>query len=95
MIRHGDVQIIKVGGIPDGAKKLNRKELAYGKVTGHAHRIDVGEIFETKNGDLYLKVDQLTSVSHEEHKTVEVKKGFYRINIKRQYSPDGWEEVRD
>lgn len=93
--RHGDVQLIKVDNLPTEAKKLKRKELAFGEVTGHAHRIDVGEIFETKNGELYLKVDKLTKVSHEEHKTKVVDPGYYKINIKRQYTPEGWERVAD
>lgn len=96
MIRHGDVQLIKVGKLPDEVKKLNRKELAYGEVTGHAHRIDIGELFETKNGELYLRVNELSKVSHEEHKTAVVEPGIYRVNIKRQYNPDGgWEKVAD
>lgn len=95
MIRHGDVLIEKVTELPE-SKKLNRKWLFEGEVTGHAHRIDVGEIFETKNGELYLKVSKLAKVSHEEHKTVTLLKGIYRIRQKRQYTVDGgWEMVAD
>lgn len=94
--RHGDVQIIKVDSIPNDAKKLARKELAYGEVTGHAHRIDLGDIFETKDGKLFIKVEKLAKVSHEEHKTVTLDPGCYRIGIKRQYNPArGWENVKD
>ncbi len=94
--RHGDVQIIKIDSIPAVAKKLKRKELAYGEATGHAHRIDIGDIFETKDGQLFLKVEKLTKVSHEEHKTIALKPGCYRVGIKRQYNPtNGWENVKD
>lgn len=96
MFRHGDVIIEKVGVIPTDAKSLkDRKEIAYGEVTGHAHRIDVGELFETKDGDIYLKANKLTKLSHEEHKTITLEPGIYKAVIKRQYSPDGWERVRD
>ena len=97
MIRHGDVQIIKVKELPKETKRLDRKELAYGEVTGHAHRVKdlVGDLFETKNGELYLKVDKASHVSHEEHKTLTVEPGIYKINIKRQYTPEGWEKVVD
>lgn len=96
-MRHGDVQLVKVDSIPSEALSLgDRKELAYGEVTGHAHRIDIGELFQTKNGDLYLKVDKLAKLSHEEHTTQEIDPGCYRVGIKRQYSPDGgWSNVRD
>ena len=95
--RHGDVQLIKVERIPQNAVSLgDRKELAYGEVTGHAHRIDIGELFQTKNGELYLRVDKIGKLSHEEHKTQDIPAGTYRVGIKRQYSPDGgWSNVRD
>ena len=94
-IRHGDVVIEKVETMPDG-KKLDRNFLFEGEMTGHAHRIDVGELFETKDGELYLRVDELTHVTHEEHKTVTLPKGTYRVRQKRQYTPDGgWERVAD
>lgn len=97
MKRHGDVQIIAIDSIPKEVKKLDRTELAYGEVTGHAHRVKdlVGELFETKNGDLFLRVDKLSHLTHEEHKTIALKPGNYRIAIKRQYSPNGWENVHD
>lgn len=94
-VRHGDVLLELVEGMPEG-KKLDRKWLFEGEATGHAHRIDVGEIFETKDGELYLRVDKLTKVSHEEHKTVTLPKGIYRVRQKRQYRTDGgWEKVAD
>lgn len=94
-IRHGDVLIEKVEELPE-AVKLDRKFLFEGEVTGHAHRIDIGEIFETRNGELYLKVDELTKVTHEEHQTVTLPKGVYKVTQKRQYTPDGgWERVAD
>lgn len=95
LYRHGDVELIKVGEIPQDVKKLERKELACGELTGHAHRIDFGDLFETKDGSLYLKVKGETQVSHEEHKTKVVPPGIYRVNIKRQYLPTGWERVLD
>lgn len=96
MIRHGDVLIVPCNSIPSDAEPLKRKELAYGEVTGHAHRIDVGELFQTKDGKLFLKVKELTKVSHEEHKTVTLKAGNYFIGLARQYDEkEGWFTVRD
>lgn len=95
-LRHGDVQLIPVARLPEDVKKLDRKELAYGEKTGHAHRIDIGELFEAKDGKLYLKVDTLSRVSHEEHKTSAIPSGVYLVGIKRQYNPDGgWSKVID
>src|SRR3990167_5906793 len=96
MLRHGDVILSKIEAIPDDAVSLGkRKELAYGEVTGHAHRIDVGELFETRDGKLYLKVKEFGNLSHEEHATKTIDPGVYFVGIKRQYTPGGWESVRD
>lgn len=94
-IRHGDVVITKVDSIPADATATNRKVLAEGEATGHAHRIDVGELFETKDGGLYLKVSAMTKVSHEEHKTITLNPGVYHVTQKRAYTPEGWQTVRD
>lgn len=96
MIRHGDVILVKIISIPKGAVSLGkRKELAYGEATGHAHRLDIGELFETKDGKLYCKIGKQAKLSHEEHKTCLLDIGVYEVVIKRQYTPDGWETVRD
>ena len=95
MIRHGDVQITRIASIPKKVKKLDRKELAYGEATGHAHRTDLGELFETRDGELFLKVTKLSNVTHEEHKTIVLDPGCYRVSVKRQYTPTGWENVAD
>jgi len=96
-IRHGDVEIIEVKEIPKEAiLQEGRKTIAEGETTSHKHVIDIGDLFETKNGELYLDVKKLTEVSHEEHKTVAIPKGKYRVIIKRQYNAEnGWERVID
>lgn len=96
MIRHGDVILKLVSEIPNDAKSLGkRKELAYGEVTGHAHRLDIGKLFETKDGKLYCKINKTAKLSHEEHGTLTIPPANYEVVIKRQYTPNGWEKVVD
>ena len=95
MIRHGDVQLIRVAALPAEAKAVKGLVLAEGEATGHAHRVDLGDLFRTQDGKLYLRVEKLSKLSHEEHKTVALKPGIYHVVQKRQYNPDGWETVRD
>ena len=95
MYRHGDV-IIKIVKEIQG-KKLNHLRLAEGEVTGHCHKITAGEaeLYE-KDGVLYLRVKSAqASLTHEEHKTIEIPKGDYEITIQREYSPEGWRRVAD
>ena len=95
MFRHGDVLVMKVDEIPSEVKKLDHRVLAYGEVTGHAHRLDVGELFETRNGELYLKMKKAGKLSHEEHNTINIPKGNYRVVHQREYTPEAIRRVLD
>lgn len=97
--RQGDVFIEKVETIPGDVKpgKLDghRIVLAYGEVTGHAHAIVAEEgieLFE-KGDTLYLRVTKPegADLKHEEHATITLEPGEYKVNRQREYSP---EEVR-
>lgn len=83
-IRQGDVQFVNVDAVPDGAAPRAGRVLFRGEATGHAHVVDVGELFETRDGLLYLRTSKLASVSHEEHKTVTLQPGIYLVSQKRQ-----------
>lgn len=97
MLRHGDVTLIPIDAIPQEAKLLKgKKTLAEGEKTNHKHVIDVGQLFESKDGKLYLKSEKMTNLTHEEHRKSPIPKGNYLVVIKRQYSPDGgWSNVLD
>jgi len=84
MIQQGDVVILagKVKG-----KKLNHLTLALGEATGHHHTITKGdaELYEN-NGVLFLKVNSdKATLTHQEHKTVEIPQGEYKINIVKEF----------
>ena len=83
--------------IPKDAELLKgRRELAFGEVTGHAHRIDVGDLFQTKDGELYLNAPRLATLTHEEHKTAKVPAGASCVKIAQQYNPaTGWQNTKD
>lgn len=93
--RHGDVIVVAVAGLPSDAMPIKGLVLAEGEATGHAHRVDLGELFKTKDGKLYLRIEKLAKLTHEEHKTITLDTGVYCVSQKRQYSPEGWETVRD
>jgi hypothetical protein len=85
----GDINFIKVSKIPDGAKTVKKTErgyvLAEGEATGHAHTIkDDVELYEV-NGVLYMRNSKSVDVRHEEHHTVTVEPGEWKIGITREY----------
>ncbi len=96
--RHGDVLIASVDSIPQAATRQQHLILARGEVTGHSHRIadpDTARLFEL-NGTLYLDVvAALATVIHEEHHTITLPHGTYRVWIQREYSPTAITRVRD
>ena len=91
--------ICRVEKLPKGAQLVaGRRELAFGEATGHAHRLDVGEIFKDRDGTLYFKSDKPVTLTHEEHKAIGTEvlsPGIYQFSSKRQYLPNTWEPVQD
>lgn len=98
MWRHGDVMIAEAGEIPAGAKKRHNLILAYGELTGHAHRIaesGAAELF-TLADELFLRVtaDQAT-VIHEEHQAIVLPRGLYKVWQQREYTPKAIRRIVD
>jgi hypothetical protein len=77
-IRHGDVNLIKIKTLPSGLKQKDNI-LAYGEITGHRHVIN-GEckVMVDTDGNQYVDCEEAT-LSHEEHKQLQITKGFYRV----------------
>ena len=90
MWRQGDVMFMKVGELPDSAARREHLVLAEGEMTGHAHRVEDPETAELfQEGDtLYLRITaSKAKVVHEEHGTIELVKGLYKVWKQREYSP--------
>jgi hypothetical protein len=103
LYRQGDVLLKKIQKSLTDAKPVARDRgrivLAYGEVTGHAHAIDdsLAELFEEKDGQIYLRVDAGAGVElrHEEHATITLPPGVYRVTRQREYAPDAIRNVAD
>jgi hypothetical protein len=99
--RQGDVMIESVETLPKGLKKTKRENgriiLAEGETTGHAHAICEKEVesFVDTNGNLYLAVKKETEVVHEEHSTVTLSIGYYKVTRQVEYSPEEIRRVQD
>lgn len=98
LIRQGDVLIQRVEAIPGNLVPLPHVTLAHGEITGHSHRIenpaDV-ELYEV-DGTLYLRVKSTTAaLVHQEHATIQIPKGDYKVWRQREYTPQEIRVVRD
>ena len=90
--QQGDV-IIKKCDIPKDAKKVIKRAIALGEVTGHSHKIiEDCEMYE-RDGVLYIKSTNAMNVKHEEHGDIILPAGKYKVDIVKEYDPF-LEEVR-
>jgi hypothetical protein len=103
-VRQGDVFLERVSSLPAKAVRLSRDQgrliLAYGEQTGHAHVVetdaDVVEAFLAElDGQTYLSVPASARVVHEEHGTIPLPKGVYKVVRQREYNPEAIRNVRD
>lgn len=90
-IQQGDVCLERIDSIPENSIEVKRKDkgliLAEGEHTGHCHRIeekDIAWLYE-KNGILYVKALEDCELKHEEHRTITIPKGNWKVGIVREY----------
>ena len=100
--RQGDVLIERIRTIPKlhpMPREDDRVILAHGEATGHAHAIaDLGvEQYQSgEPGVTFLEVAQAVAMlTHEEHATIELPRGHYRVRRQREYSPEAIRNVAD
>ena len=95
--RHGDVLIVPCKAEDVKGKEDQRLTLAEGEVTGHSHQITKGEAKLFRFDDkMYLRVQsKIATLTHEEHKALELPQGDYEIKIQQNYEPKGWQRVQD
>jgi hypothetical protein len=95
MYRQGDVLIVAIDSIPADVTPVKRTKrgvvLAEGEVTGHAHRIPSrsASLYRSESDARFLRVmgPAPVKLEHEEHKTVPIPPGNYRVSIHNEYQP--------
>lgn len=89
--QQGDVVITQIMDFPAGERtidsQMEKKILAYGEVTGHAHQLvdsdNAVEAFRILN-KIYLNVLAPVCLRHEEHNPFVIPPGKYEIGIVRE-----------
>ena len=96
--RHGDVIIKEITQkyykelLQENTPK-NDYVVAYGEATGHHHELQAktgtAQVLVSGNNQetVAFSVKQDTELSHEEHKTIEIPKGYYQVEFEREYNP--------
>lgn len=99
--RQGDVLVVrddeaKIEGEKQ-ARARGRLVIAEGEVTGHAHAIDAGGAVLYGDDPTMRILDVIDTVDlvHDEHATITLPPGRYRVIQQREYRPRGWQLVAD
>lgn len=90
--RQGDVLLQKIDGLPADAQPVecdSRVVLAYGEVTGHCHALSTASaVMFTFNGERFIDAKDGAQLRHEEHATIILPQGVYRVIQQREYVPE-------
>lgn len=86
--RHGDLLIVAEEALPKNAKPSKELVLAYGEVTGHAHRLSKGAQTYSVGGATWFRAVPGTQLTHEEHGPIAFEPGVYRVIRQREYTPE-------
>ena len=90
LFRQRDIYIEGVRCLPAGAVNTHDTILAEGEATGHRHRVrDFRSAVVFSLGDeLFVDVTaDRAEIVHEEHGTIELNRGIYRVWRQREYDP--------
>jgi len=96
--RQGDVLITEVNSIPNNKVVTKKVTLALGEATGHHHSITSGAVgFADDDNGLaeYVSVSDAAILEHQEHESITLPPGNYRINRQVEYTPQRLNAVRD
>ena len=96
MYRQGDVALVPVAALPENLVEVPRDKgrlvLAYGEVTGHAHVIDAppeeATLLTTAEGERFLRILVASHLVHEEHATIAIEPGLYRLPPQVEWSDE-------
>lgn len=90
IFRHGDIPLYETKEEGEELIKHNGKfVLAEGETTGHKHVISVSniedmEVRKTADGGYILTLKSVGTLTHEEHKTLEIPIGKYYVGKERE-----------
>ena len=96
IVRHGDLVFTPLKEIPQTLKDVLHKNnflLAEGEYTGHKHVITVEnpdnmKIYtDTSDPERHfiLQLKSVATVTHKEHKPIEIPMGIYKMKFEREY----------
>jgi len=88
--RQGDILFKKIDTLPTSLTEKPDKVVAEGELTGHAHLLMNGALFEVINSeDLYIQAGESTKIIHDEHLPIKLEPGSYQVIQQREFLGQG------
>jgi len=88
--RQGDILFKKIDTLPKSLTEKLDNVVAEGEVTGHAHLLMNGALFELINSeDLFIQAGENTKLIHNEHLPIKLEQGNYRVIRQREFLEEG------
>lgn len=102
IFRQGDVLFVMIEEVPGAAHRVEgddrrRYVLAEGEATGHAHALAVLDGVEVHSlaEALFIRAEVPVAVTHEEHDTITLPPGVWRVARQVEYTPAELRRVAD
>lgn len=97
MYRQGDILLME-SERPRWGNAVPRADLivAYGETTGHKHEFE-GDVslIDFGRDALYAEVHAYAKLVHDEHDTIEIPEGFYRVVRQREFDGEHIRQIAD
>ena len=98
----GDILFTRVSKLPKQVTSVSTEDgrvvFARGEATGHHHSatMETCTLSTDEGGVMYCTVEELTEVTHQEHGTVVLEPGIYRVDKQQELNSwKGWRQVVD
>lgn len=96
MYRQGDLLIVPVSAVvkTQHARSITNGVIQEGEATGHAHRLENGEAWQDR-GETFIASAGLALLTHDEHDTITLPEGTFKVIRQKEWAPEGERVVRD
>lgn len=84
MYRQGDILFV-VDTIPASAVVAESPVVAYGEATGHSHRLEGDAVVLNSPRDMFVRASKGAAIVHDEHDTIQLPEGEYRVIRQREF----------
>jgi hypothetical protein len=95
MYRQGDVLLMKSDRPTGVLRQRDNGVILEGEITGHSHRLTAGAVMDAPNGEVFVSAERGAEIVHEEHATITIPEGWYRVIRQREYDEKEIRYVRD